>query len=209
MLSTLEGIDAVVMDPPYGVGFGGKNTKHTKRDGDGYASTDDTEEYVADVVIPIVRECIERFGRVVVTPGARCMHLYPKPDDVGCIYCPSGAGLGRWGFICFHPVLYYGRDPYLAAGKGHRPNGFSSTDSAEPNGHPCPKPFRWMKWLVEKATLPGEMILDPFAGSGTTAVACMKTGRRCIAIEREAKYVEIIHRRVSEARTPLLDLCSA
>ena len=56
-----------------------------------------------------------------------------------------------------------------------------------------------MRWLVVKATLPGETILDPFAGSGTTAIAAMQEGRRCILIERDPHYCEIIRRRVREA----------
>ena len=192
-------VDAVVTDPPYGVDFGGRNTKHTTRRKSGYASTDDTMDHVRGVVIPIVEECIRRFGRVVVTPGTRCYHDYPRADEIGGVYCPSGAGLGRWGFTCFHPILYYGKDPYLANGMGHRPNGFSSVEVAEENGHPCPKPIGWMRWLVKKASLPGEVILDPFAGSGTTGVAAIAEGRRAILVEKEPKYAAICRRRVAEA----------
>lgn len=70
-------------------------------------------------------------------------------------------------------------------------------------GHPHQKPIEVIRWLCEMVAKPGGLILDPFAGSGTTAVACMKTGRRCIAIEVDPKYHPIIERRIRDAETPL------
>jgi site-specific DNA-methyltransferase (adenine-specific) len=54
--------------------------------------------------------------------------------------------------------------------------------------HPCPKPVELMIELLELFTDPDELVLDPFAGSGTTGVACLRLGRRFIGIERDAKY---------------------
>lgn len=199
VLPTLDDVDSIVTDPPYGVGFTGSSTKHGRDDSNGYLSFDDTAENVADVVVPIVRECIERFGRVVMTPGLRCMFKYPEPRSVGSIFYPSGANAGPWGFVCSQPIFYYGADPYLAAGKGSRPNGFSTTEPAEANGHPCPKPLGQMRWLVNRASMPGDTILDPFMGSGTTGVACAQMGRSFIGIEIEPKYFDIACRRIEQA----------
>jgi site-specific DNA-methyltransferase (adenine-specific) len=72
--------------------------------------------------------------------------------------------------------------------------------------HPTVKPVDLMAYLVKLVTPPGGLVLDPFAGSGTTGMACMREGFQCILIEREAEYVEDIHRRlahVSGADTPL------
>ena len=55
-----------------------------------------------------------------------------------------------------------------------------------------------MKWLVTLVTPEGGVVLDPFAGSGTTLVACKELGRSCIGIEREPEYVEIIKWRLGE-----------
>lgn len=188
-------VDAVVTDPPYGVEFKGKNTKHTIRKDDGYACGFDD----AKIGPKVVGECIERFGRVIVTAPAKNAFDYPRPVEIGSVFCPSGAGLGSWGFIGTHPILYYGKCPYLAKGMGHRPNSFQSFATSENLGHPCSKPIEWMRWLVVKATLRGEVVLDPFAGSGTTAIAAMQEGRKCIIIEKDPRYCEIIRRRVREA----------
>ena len=66
--------------------------------------------------------------------------------------------------------------------------------------HPSQKPIQLMRMLVEKFTNPGDTILDPFMGSGTTGVACVQTGRNFIGIEIEPKYFEIAEKRIAEAQ---------
>ena len=65
--------------------------------------------------------------------------------------------------------------------------------------HPTQKPLAMMNHIVSVSSRGGDTILDPFAGSGTTAIAAMQEGRRCILIERDPHYCEIIRRRVREA----------
>jgi len=67
------------------------------------------------------------------------------------------------------------------------------------NFHCTVKPIALMKWLVTLVTPEGGVVLDPFAGSGTTLVAAKMLGRDCIGIEREPEYVEIIKRRLETA----------
>lgn len=72
--------------------------------------------------------------------------------------------------------------------------------------HPTVKPVDLMAYLVRLVTPPGGVVLDPFAGSGTTGMACMREGFRAILIEREAEYVADIKRRLAHVRgedTPL------
>lgn len=190
--------DVMVTDPPYGVAFAGKSTKHTDADGIGYLSTDDSTQFVERVAVPIVAAWIGRGTRALVTPGVRNCWMYPRPDAIGSIFYPSGAGSGKWGFICSQPILYYGKDPYLSRGAGSRPDSFSSTESAPRNGHPCPKPIGVMRWLVNRGSFPGEVVVDPFCGSGTTLDACRDLGRKAIGIEIEERYCEIAAKRLAQ-----------
>ncbi|QBP31352.1 DNA methylase [Mycobacterium phage Dulcie] len=67
--------------------------------------------------------------------------------------------------------------------------------------HPTVKPLALMRWLVKLATPPGGVVLDPFAGSGTTVEACLLEGFDCIAIENEADYIPLIEHRISRSTT--------
>ncbi|WP_240644170.1 site-specific DNA-methyltransferase [Antribacter gilvus] len=75
--------------------------------------------------------------------------------------------------------------------------------------HPTVKPLDLMRWLVRLVTPPGGVVLEPFAGSGTTAEACVIEGFRCIAIEREADYLPLIVSRLSKPLQLGLDLGEA
>ena len=67
------------------------------------------------------------------------------------------------------------------------------------HGHPCPRRIEHMNYVVDKWSNPGEMVLDPFMGAGTTGVACVNTGRRFIGIEIERKYFDIACKRIEQA----------
>jgi len=87
--------------------------------------------------------------------------------------------------------IYYEKDPYLQTRKGSRPDSFSSTERAEKNGHPCPKPIGQSNWLLNRCSFAGEKILDPFMGSGTTGVVCAANDRDFIGIEKDISYFRI------------------
>ena len=66
--------------------------------------------------------------------------------------------------------------------------------------HPTQKPVILMEYLIERFSKPGDIILDPFLGSGTTAVACKKLDRRFIGIEQSKHDCAIARKRIDEAR---------
>jgi site-specific DNA-methyltransferase (adenine-specific) len=68
--------------------------------------------------------------------------------------------------------------------------------------HPTVKPLDLMRWLVRLVTPTGGTVLEPFAGSGTTAEACVIEGFRCIAIERESSYLPLIVNRLTKPIQP-------
>ena len=61
--------------------------------------------------------------------------------------------------------------------------------------HPTQKPLSLLIRIIEASTFPGDLVLDPFNGSGTTGIACLKTGRKYIGIDNEAEYIELTKRR--------------
>lgn len=70
--------------------------------------------------------------------------------------------------------------------------------------HPTQKPLRLMQLLVDQFTDPGDLILDPTAGGGTTGVAAMLLNRRAILVERDEKHCEAAAKRLQETVVPEL-----
>jgi len=67
------------------------------------------------------------------------------------------------------------------------------------NDHLSVKPVQLLVHLIELFTIGGQTVLDPFIGSGSTAIAALRTGRSCIGIEINSEYIKIAQKRLSEA----------
>lgn len=79
----------------------------------------------------------------------------------------------------------------------------SKSERGEGNAHPTVKPLALMRWMVRLVCPAGGVVLDPFAGSGSTLLAAQEEGRRAVGIEREPAYVSIINKRLEDANGPL------
>lgn len=123
---------------------------------------------------------------------------FPRPSVVSAIYLPSGQGRTKWGFQNLAHILMYGNAPNL--NKGAKNIVLKSTARTYDNGHPCPKPLEWINWLLDLGSLQNEYVLDPFLGSGTTAIACERLNRRWIGIEIEEKYCKMAAKRIENER---------
>ena len=189
VLPTLPRVDAVVTDPPYGIGL--------EYEGEDFSDTSDEVQVLVDSFVPLCRALAPV---VSITPGNVNHYLYPKPTWTLCWFNRAGAGSGPWGFSCWQPILCYGPDPYLRLGMGRRPDFIEHSETSEINGHPCPKPIRFQKLWIDRVAHDAKTILDPFMGSGTTGVAAVQMGRDFIGIEREPAYFDIACRRIEQAQ---------
>ncbi len=75
----------------------------------------------------------------------------------------------------------------------------SKAERGDGNTHPTVKPVALMRWLARLITPPGGLVLDPFAGSGTTALACRAEGFSFVGFERERAYFDIAQKRLRDA----------
>ncbi len=192
--------DALVTDPPYGVLLGEAGTgQERERNVQPYSMFSDTPQYLIEMVIPAIREALSKCRRAGLTPGNRNAFRYPEPDDFGVWYNPAGCGRGRWGFILAHIIFYYGVDPNAGQKATATSTSNKQFDDNLAGDHPCPKPLAFARWLVEKVSMPGELVLDPFMGSGTTLRAAKDCGRRAVGIEIEERYCEIAAKRMSQS----------
>lgn len=65
--------------------------------------------------------------------------------------------------------------------------------------HPTQKPVALFEWLIKTYTDPGDTVLDPCMGSGTTAIACLNTGRKFIGFEKDSEYYDIAKSRIEKS----------
>ncbi len=194
-------VDALITDPPYGVNLGDHLAAKDRRKNrvlvkDHYASYEDSHENLIAVVVVGVIAALRIATRGLVFCAGTKVGAFPEPDAIGGVYMPAGCGRSSWGFTNLATCMMYGQAPRLELGA--KPTVLRSSESAEKNGHPCPRPLGWMRWAVALASLEGETVIDPFMGSGTTLVAAKNLGRRAIGIEIEEKYCEIAAKRLSQ-----------
>jgi site-specific DNA-methyltransferase (adenine-specific) len=205
VLPMLSGIDAVVTDPPYGIGYqhsGGERANWRGRRGR-YEATRKFDKIEGDDAI---------FDPEPLLAWPCLMWGADHYED----RLPNGS------WLCWDKCDETGPDDSFVDGefawcseKGIKRNvfrylwkGLCCVKAGEDNGrrvHPTQKPWRLMAWCL--GHVPGSMIVDPYMGSGTTGVACVRTGRRFVGIEIEPKYYAIAKRRIQAelSRFPLFE----
>ena len=195
ILPTLGKVDAVVTDPPYGIGKARANPfsrgKLTSRGKPvpirawEPAAWDD-EPIAADLLEAIRAKASWQIifgGNYYALPPTSCWLIWDKLNTGDFADCEMA-----WTNL---PKAIR-RLQYLWNGM-IRANG-------EPRGdHPTQKPIGVMKWCIQQLSDECRSILDPFMGSGTTGVAAVKLGREFIGIEMDTKYFDIACRRISAA----------
>jgi len=182
VMPTLGKVDAVVTDPPYGIlsASGSAATRRPGGNSDNGVCEWDTS----------------------LTPDAVAALLAVANDTMiwgGChIALPATFGYLIWDKVC--EGLNFGEVEYCWTTKRFAPRMFRLRAAGMDGGktHPTQKPIELMQWclgFVPDATT----ILDPFMGSGTTGVACVKLGRKFIGIELDEGYFDIACKRIADA----------
>lgn len=216
-------VDAIVTDPPYGI----VNEFGSRKDSNGGVRTMQFEwddAGVTDVVVESLglawsqahpkAGCFvfcggDQFGRVL--DSVRAGGFTAKPA-AWVKSCPPPAGKGNWWPSGFEFAVYgYRRGAWFGDDDPKRSNVFVSDTYryGQPGkvDHPTQKPLKLISRIVRAIVPPGGLCLDAFLGSGTTAVACARHGRRCIGVERERKYFDLAVQRVEAEfdREPLFE----
>jgi len=170
-------VDAVVTDPPYGCG---------KADWD--------REFAAAWYGP-ARSAAKMIVVITGSCGLKDSVSLVGGDFIDVIAARNMNGMtrGPLGFGNWLAAVVAKSKPRTGM------NAFDFVVGGDMPLHPSPKPLPYMVALVERVTEPGDAVLDPFMGSGTTGVACVKTGRAFIGMDIEPKYFEIAVKRIDAA----------
>lgn len=181
IMPTLEGIDVVITDPPYGLSVK-------------YESYEDTPDNLKVLINGFVPEARRIARLVVVYCGVHNIQIYPQADWVGCWFYGTTGSFGKFGYNAWQPYLLYGKNNNRY---GLDTIKYSKMEKRA-EGHPCSKPLGLMEATIKRFTNPSDTILDPFMGSGTTGVACVRTGRNFIGIEIDEGYFNIAKKRIEQ-----------
>lgn len=181
--------DAIITDPPYGINYAANPLPVITRDGRkvNHAPRQWDSEPVTDVVLSLhqlAKICVIWGGNYYTLPPTRGWLVWRKPDAP--------------------PSMAHGELAWTSRGMNLRVLDWSiAATNPERVGHPTQKPERVIGWSMEQVGVPnGATVLDPFMGSGTTGVVCIRTGRKFIGIEKDpahfATAVERIKRELAQ-----------
>ena len=173
-------------DPPYWVGFDYGN------------KTDKEMAYIEPEWL--VNELLRVAEVVMITPGSKQYYDYPRPKWLAIWHKPAAMGGNGFGGICnVEPILVYGngtlKNDYFRAG---------IIPNKESDFHACPKPEKLLRQIIEWTTEPGQSVIDPVSGSGTTCKAAYQLGRSYFGIEIDPEIHKLSLARLANSQPPLL-----
>lgn len=202
-------VDCIITDPPYGddnLPFG--QPHRTEKE---YDDSPESALALLRSIGPELRRVLKPSGHLYAFFGPK---LYQQSVDIWkasgfevrqvvCIWHKLGGDTGTVNWDKDYAPTW---EPFLFAHNGERrlahkrENVFDyKPDSGEGRYHPNQKPVALIQELIAQSTDPGDLILDPFGGSGSVAVAATQTHRKFLTFELSERFVSVIKQRVIEA----------
>ena len=215
ILPTLEPVDHIIGDPPYEASFHAAKSHMSNLRKDGgpelqeidFDAIDPIREDFVNLAAPLCDGWFIAFCTVEgARPWADCINASSMKYKRACVWIKpdstpqlNGQGPAQGAEIFVVAWAGSGHARWNAGGK--RGVYKHLVNNPERSGlHPTEKPRRLMSEILSDFTNPGQTILDPFMGSGTTGVAAVQMGRKFIGIEREERYFQIACRRIEDAQ---------
>lgn len=181
ILPEIEQVDFAFADPPYGI---------NKADWD--------------------KEYPDGFEKALLAISLKGVAITPGQDNIAI--CILNMGKEYKGILCgrnlngmtFCKIGFENWIPTILGGNIKRgQNYFDFSVRGTKPDHPSPKPIAYMMKIIQRFTDKNDLILDPFLGSGTTAIAAECLNRKWIGIEKELEYCKIAKRRIQKERQQL------
>ena len=201
-----ESIDCIITDPPYGISFSSPRYRNSR------FSVMQNDQGV-EAALAAIRE----FPRILAKDAHAYVFtrwdVYPWiavsiPEGIrltNLLVWDKGEGGHGMGDLDTYAPNY---ELIMLLEKGDRKLGGQRSSNVlrfrdirftdEPKYHPTQKPVDLIKFLIAKSTDPGETVLDPFAGSATTGIACLMTGRKFVGFEIDRTFEAAVRKRLAE-----------
>jgi site-specific DNA-methyltransferase (adenine-specific) len=191
-----KAFDLCLTDPPYGIGESGQRnvtgdrptSKWKNPTSQKYHTFDDSKKPSIVIFEEIIRTCKNEifFGGNYFTdflPPSMCWLIWNKKVSEGEHLSMFEMA---WTSFSTKAMMF---DWLWAGFKKEKP---------EERFHPTQKPVALFVWCLMNYSKPGDLIIDPFCGSGTTAIACHRTGRRFLCIDKDEEYIKIAQQRYAD-----------
>lgn len=211
VLPLIGRVDAVISDPPYeavmqdkwGILSKQAPSSHVRHAEIGFDAIDHMRDEVAAVacaacdgwaIFFCMAEGVRAWRDSIELAGARYKRamVWVKPDAMPQF---NGQGPSIGHEMMVSAWCGKGKSRWNGGGK---PGTFTFTKNTQGAEHPTQKPLPLMNELVRLFSFEGDLVCDPFCGSGTTGVAAVKQGRRFVGIEQNPKWFDLACRRLSE-----------
>ena len=197
-----ESIDLIITDPPFGI-----NHVSFK----GLVAEWDKGVYFKDLMIKLDKEFMR-----LLKPGRYYFSYIPRKeltkignyiDDCNIfVFLKNFSGHWVRGHISYNfiPIIYKSKGVPRSGVKGCKNYFLLDTSNTHDKTyknprnipHPSPKSVISIEHLVKHISLEGDLVLDPFVGSGTTAIACKKLGRKYMGIDSNEEYIQMTNKRL-------------
>jgi len=202
-----EQIDLLLTDPPYGIAYvEGKqkftgNVSHKPIANDGDQSEAQYRRFTRDWLFASKQYYTKKNAAYIFHADRMLFALRGGMEDAGwkfgqiLIWLKTAAVIGRLDYLPQHELVAYG---WCGTHLFRRSKDKSLLIHPRPSKsklHPTMKPVGLLRRLILNSTSTGATVYDPFGGSGSTLIACEQTKRRCLMVELDPKYCEVIVQR--------------
>jgi DNA modification methylase len=205
-------VRAVVTDPPYGVAYvenkKGLSKLGVKEEkvivGDHIQSEEEYEEFTRKylgTVVPYLEEynAVYIFNADPMFPSLRAgMKASGFHYSQMIIWLKNQPVMSRKDYLSLYELIAYGWFGKHRMERSKAKNVIYHPRPTRSRLHPTQKPVGLLRKIIPNSTKVGDIVYDPFLGSGSTAVACEHLGRKCIGIELDEAYVEISLKRLEK-----------
>ena len=198
-------IALILTDPPYGVSYveSKANFVDIKRDekviqNDSFSNEDQYKHFTIDWLSVVMSHLKDKNSFYIFNSDKMIFSLKEAMDELEfrfaqiLIWVKGNHVLGRRDYLAKHELIAYG---WCGTHNFHKSKDRSVLFYPKPNRnplHPTTKPLGLIRRLILNSTKIGDIVYDPFGGSGTVLIACEQTRRRCITVEIDDSYCKTI-----------------
>jgi DNA modification methylase len=195
IMPALEKVQALVSDPPYGIAYAHGGNDNSGIGGGRYATKFAKVKIEGDDV-PFDPSNLLSFENVILWGGNHFADQLPASSS--WLIWDKRAASGHTNDFADCEMAWTNGDGVARVFRHHWDGMMRASERGIPRVHPTQKPIELMQWCLNFA-VGGGVVLDPYMGSGTTGVACVKVGRRFFGIEKDSGYFDVACERIRQA----------